>query len=997
MKRLFTIVLLLLAVVCAVSAEAYNVSFFTSHSISKVAYSIEHGGKMIDVDMSKIYEISTGDKVYATVNMGSGYIDVTSFKLRSYDGNRSDERTLDAEKTEDGKLCFTLSDLGALKEWSVEPVLTRKPVTITMKCLVGEDSVAGAWKVNDKGVNGDSYEISSLTDFTVSCTFDADAYYFVSSQPKELAESGGRVFFSLQKGSDDSSAETDYTINLERYSSISLGENKARFNRLVYNGEEYGDRDSIEKLKLKKGESFYVYTASGYVVAKDSSLVVVSQTATGTGEWETELKVSEDSLAYKYVINIREEKKATFNIELKGFDSADAVKEADIIISVDEKKQNLDYKKAVDVSVSEGQILTINIPSGPGNVKYDVLFSDYDGSLAGYDCDDIKQEYERTFGYTDLTDLEKIVITREAGLRANTIQKQIEDARNAGISVAYYVHGEPLLDGDFLPYGTKVLVKVAGEISEDMTVEFNGEQLQSDCEAWITVDENTTVSDFNLDIVKIPGFLFNFDYRPDGILNGSITFMCDGVELKGEVFIKVGDKITWNASVSSDDFFISGNSNGIIEISTKDDSVKFYDVWNNVSFIDKSESEEYSKTVILRNPQYGSVVYYYNGKKVSGSSSGEIYAELPVTTGDKDPINIAYSYVGNPTSGFDYPTINKSTRTADGWVFEKVENGYYTWSKVLTDKTSAFTPIELIETSGVRPSVVVDVESDVVKSGKGVFFLSYSNNGSTVTVYSKGEEDASYKKNKVDKTISSTDILTLNFRGYEIPSGKVLQIEYLFTYAKGDSGWYRARTNNRNNFEFEIDGYRSSKGISSQVRTINIHISFVTAEKYVNRSVVNSSVVVKSGNTILDSNLFVSPDDDVTLTVKPNDGYYIDGDDDNIVEKTVKYKNLDQELKKITVKKCIKVTLKNIHPGGKSCTYQVNGKDVMYGTYNLKEGDKVTVTLKDMGSGYKVNNIALDIVANITNKDGNFKEDMTIKSTHQGKTLTLEDFNIERK
>ena len=996
MKRSFTIVLLLLAVVCVVSAEAYNVSFFTNHSISKVAYTIEHDGKMNDVDMTKTYEVSSGDKVYATVNTGSEYITVTSFKLRSYDGNKSDNRILDAEKTEDGKLCFSLSDLGALKEWSVEPVLTRKPMTLTMKCLAGEDSVAGTWKVNDESVNGDSYEISSLTDFTVSCTFDADAYYFVSSQPKELAESGGRVFFSLQKGSDESSAETDYTINLERYSSISLGENKARFNRLVYNGEEYDDTKSIEELKLKKGESFYVYTASGYVVAKDSSLVVVSQTTTGTGEWETELKISEDSLAYKYVINIREEKKARFNIELKGFASDDDVKEADIIISVDEKKQNLNYKKATDVSVSEGQILTINIPSGPGNVKYDVVFSDYDGSLAGYDCDDIKEEYERTIGYTDLADLEKIVITREAGLRANMIQKQIEDARNAGISVAYYVKGAPLADGDFLPYGTKVLVKVTGEIPENMAVELNGEQLQSDSENWITVDENTTVSDFKLDIGKITGFFFNFDYRPDGTLNGSITFKCNGVELKGEVYIRVGDKITWSASASSDDFTIAGNSNGTIEISTEDDSVKFYDVWNNVSFINKSESEDYAKTVILRNPKCGSVVYYYNSKKVSGSSSGDIYAELPVTA-QGETTKISYCYTGNPTSSFDYPTISNSSKTVDGWKFEKVENGYYTWSKVLTEKTSVFTPIELVEASGVRPSVEIDVESDVVKSGKGVFSLSYSNNGSTVTVYSKGEVNSNYKKNKVDKTISSTDILTLNFRGYEIPSGKVLQIEYSFTYDKGDSGWYRARTNNRENFKYEIDGYRSSKGTSSQVKTINIHISFVTAEKYTKRTIGNATVVVKNGNTTLDSTLFLSPDDDVTFCVKPNSGYYIDGDDDNFVEKTVKYKNLDQELKKITVKKYISVTLKNIHPSKKSCTYQVNGNDVIYGTYNLREGDKVTVTLKDMGSGYKVNNIALDLAANITNRDGNFKEDMTIKSTHQGKTLTLKDFNIERK
>lgn len=1007
MKKGCLFALLVVLVLCSAFANdgnTYNVSFCNIKSVPKVFYSIEHEGKKIDVDLTKIYEVSSDDKLYSIVETGSEYIEVTSFELRSYDGNKTVIRILDADETEDGKqLCFSLGDLGALKEWSIEPLLIRKPRIITMEALFkGEPVGGGTWRVNKNVVNGDSSEISPLTDFSVSYTFDAGSYYFVSSSPKELAESGGQIIFTLQKGSEDSLVDSNYTVNLKRYSSISLGEKEKRFKKLLYNGQEYNS-DNIGSLKLKAGDSFDVYTEANYVVAGGSGLKI-DNTSNVSGEWVTKLEVPEESPIYKYQINIIQEKMAKFKIMLDGFSDDKDVQDSSITVSVDGEEIPLKLdKKGTDVDVSESKNLIINIPQGSSKERYGIFFSGSNDSLD--DCDDIKEEYDKTLSYKELKGLERITIKKEKGFRAGTIQQQINRAKELKVKVVYYDNqGKRLNDGTFLPVGSSFSVS-ADNIPEDVEVKINGGELKKGDLKKIEIDENTNNDVFKLDIEQYPGFWINFDELASN--NGSITVTRGGDALKGRRFIKVGDKITWEAFANKD-FEVSGNNSGAFEIRTVDDKSKFEELFSGERFLDKSKSEEYSKTIVLKNPKYGRVEYYYcNGNekiKISGSNEGEVYKKLPVAVKNGDSFSISYKYVDNPVLGFDYPTIEekKNDQTVDGWKC-KNEGGFITCTKKLDEKECELTPIELEESSNSKPAVKINVAKEVIKTSNGGFYLSYHNdkdkpNKFNVVVYEKGKSAEKGKSEEKGK-ISSTDILILEFRGYDIPDGKVLQIKYSFKYAdhsKGDFSPIPFRTRDKKFSEYKIDSHLAKKGDYSRVEKIEIEISFVCADTYRDISKDNASVEVKMDDKTLDSSFYVSPDDKVTLIVKPNEGFYIEGKDNEQVEKLVKYKNLKQELDKIVVKKYISVKLENIHPKDNMfCKYEVNGKDVSYGQYKLKEGDKVTVVLKDMGNGYKVNSPLLSVIAKFTNKDGNFKEELTINSNHQGKSLTLEDFNIE--
>lgn len=1008
MKKGCLFALLVVLVLCSAFANdgnTYNVSFFNVKSVPKVFYSIEHEGKKIDVDLTKIYEVSSDDRIYSIVETGSEYIEVTSFELRSNDGNKTVIRTLDADETEDGKqLCFSLGDLGALKEWSIGPLLIRKPRIITMEVLVkGEPIGGGTWRVNKNVVNGDSSEISPLTDFSVSYTFDAGSYYFVSSSPKELAESGGQIIFTLQKGSEDSLVDSNYTVNLKRYSSISLGEKEKRFKKLLYNGQEYNS-DNIGSLKLKAGDSFDVYTEAGYVVAGGSGLKI-DNTSNVSGEWVTKLEVPEESPIYKYQINIIQEKMAKFKIMLDGFSDDKDVQDSSITVSVDGEEIPLKLdKKGTDVDVSESKNLIINIPQGSSRERYGISFSGSNDSLDGYSFDDIKEEYDKTLSYKELKGLERITIKKEKGYRVETIQQQIKKAEESNVVVVYYDYkGNKLNDGTFLPVGSSFSVR-AVNIPEDVEVKINGGELKKGDHKKIEIDENTSNDVFKLDIEQYPGFWINFKELEHNTRNGSITVTRDGDALKGRRFIKVGDKITWKA-VPEEGFVVSGNESENFEIRTVDDKSKFEELYSGERFLDKSKSEEYSKTIVLKNPKYGYVEYYDNGNKIQGKEEGEVYAEYPVVANDGELIHISYKYVNKSVSGFAYPTIEENDQTVDGWKCKKNEGGLITCTKKLDEKECELTPIELEELSNSKPAVKINVAKEVIKTSNGGFYLSYHNDKSNddksnddksnVVVYEKGKSAEKGKSEEKGK-ISSTYSLILEFRGYDIPDGKVLQIKYSFKYAdhsKRDFSPIPFRTRDKN--EYKICSHLAKKGDYSRVEKIEIEISFVCADTYRDISKDNASVEVKMDDKTLDPSFYVSPDDKVTLIVKPNEGFYIEGKDNEQVEKLVKYKNLKQELDKIVVKKYISVKLENIHPKDNMfCKYEVNGKDVSYGQYKLKEGDKVTVVLKDMGNGYKVNS-PLFVIAKFTNKDGNFKEELTINSNHQGKSLTLEDFNIE--
>ena len=972
MKKFKTILLFICFSLSLLAAKNYNVSFFNNNSLAKVEYVIAGDGKETVVDLSSVYSVSSEDRIYVDFNAGSDYIEVNSIKLRSYDGNKSDIRVTELETDSEGRLYFTLGNLGTLKEWSVEPVLERTPFVLTLESVCNGETVAGTWTVNRDNLDtGRTFEISSVTDFAVSFEYDDSSYYFVSSNPRKLAESNGKVIFSIQKAGSDSSPVLDYTINLNRYTRISLGDRKERFVKLLYKGDEYG-RDEIENLKFKNGETFFIYTEKGYVVANDNGLTIVNRVAT-ENQWVTEIKVTEDNSVFNYKINIVEEKVASFQIEFEGFTNED-LKNSNIIINVDGERLSL--KNEITVEVKEDGAISIIIPRGSVNQKLSVFFYDDDGVLGRYDSEDVTKEFDTTLTYNDVKSLYKIKVTKKDGYRVSGIQSQIENMKREGMEVGYYLAGRKINDGDFLSYGNEVSVVMTGTIPEDVSITLNGQPFTGT--ATIVISEGTSPSDFKLDCSDKPGFWYDFS-SGDSTVNGSVSYRRNGIALKGSVFINVGDKVDWVASPVSDDYMVNGNASGTITITTEDDDYQFN---LGINFVKKSDTVE--KTIILKQPLYGSVKYYYEGKLLSSDRNSSSDISLRISVPKKGgEVELEYEYTQcNP--GFEYPVFVE--QTVDGWTYTKKENNRVFCVTRMDENSSAktFTPIECEELDNAKPELIVDVDKSVINSANGSFSLYFEQNGKRVYIYEKSKEIKDWK-NKV----ATTESLCLVLDSYQIDEGEVLEMSWSYKYRDGkESGNVVTRTEFRNHSVLpEITGHLSKSGESANVKTISVKMKMIKASKFVERKLDKATVTLKIGETVIDESHFMADTDIVTLIVEPVTGYYIEGQDSSFV-KNISYKDLDKTLKGIKIKKLVTIKLENIHPDKGDCRYENGGKELDYGNNQFREGDKITVKLGNM-KGYKGPNF----IQNILPKD-EMSGSITIDSSLDGKTLTLDDFKI---
>ena len=994
MKKIFFL-FCLLALLCIPSfATNYNVSFISNNAVAKISYAIEKNGSLQNVDMSKFYEISSIDKIYVYLNIGSENIDVNSVRLRSWDGEKNDIRDVEFQLDKEGRPYFCLGDLGSLVEWSVEPILNRIPIILKVEAICGVTHIGGTWKVNSDEIKGSSIKISSLSDYSVSFNFDEGSYYFVSASPKQLAYSNGNVIFSLQKPSDNSNVDDTYIVNLERYSTFSFGEKGEKMVKIVYNGSEYLPNE-MNTIKLRKKESISVFTRDEYVVEKGSGLIITSQARTADGYWETVLQIPEDSDIYDYVINICRVNSVIFPIELVNFIHEENAVYPSVFIP-SSNGPSLFNSNDDFVEIKENESLIISIPSpNKSNVKYSINFQSFDGSLSEFNEDDIKVDYERSFTYNQLKSIEKITIVREVGYRVNGIEAQVQRAKDINVDIGYYVlnSGKRIKDGDFLPLGTEVSVEISSSIPDGKIIRINSQELfEGSLLKITTINEDSSIFDFSLDVVDVLGFEVDFDSISSKYKKGTISFMRNGIVLKGKVFVKVGDEIQWTAKVNDENYEISGDSGGTIYIQTEDQKSKFENL--SVSFVEKNKL--INRTIILKNPKYGSVKYYNsNGSEIRGNADGETYAVVEALVQEGGTKTYRYEYISK-NSGFNYPDLTKETINKTGWSCIKEKDYIICEKEIETDVVELY-PVELVESEDVKPSVSVDIEESLIKSAKTLDVF-YENSGKKTYIYTDGtRQDINSKK------ISSTDALTLHFTGYELVDGQVLELQWIFTN-QDDTKLKHIRRFTSVSESIKIDGFLSSKGKTTTVKSIDITFKITEAAPYKEKQKDNATISVKVGEKSLSLRDYMNPNDTVTLIVEAKEGYYLvvgGKNQDSTYSKETAYKDLDDELNKIEVRKYINVTLYNINPSGNPCEYTKDNKSLELGTHRFKEGDKISISLQN--KEYECKKTIVESVhawkngINSILNNGQIKSEITITSDYDTKTLTLKDFEIFKK
>ncbi len=372
------------------------------------------------------------------------------------------------------------------------------------------------------------------------------------------------------------------------------------------------------------------------------------------------------------------------------------------------------------------------------------------------------------------------------------------------------------------------------------------------------------------------------------------------------------------------------NSNGLqidIASAVPDEGYWFPDDFHSITIKDsESTQNEIEKlrfyphqkaTVNLPQPPFGgSVTYSIRGETISSA--------------------IVSEYMGT--------RIDETFTPWAGWT-AKSENPEYRISEQ---------PIQNVDVQNIfdenewhKPKLSVKLDNSIDDSF--TFDISAINNHQTISK-SKGKQSAFSGK------IGTANDITITASGKMIAENQSLQ----FTIDKiNDSGEKRTEVRYLHEFPAEetIQIYTPEEQFTETTfyKTISVTIRLVNVLTYADSSIPNGSLQLRFSDTgeVLQEGCILDGSREITLTITPNQGYSISGEDveNGFYQKEMPYKNYLTNIEKIItnhpINRIMKVTLNTKDDYG-TCTYHLNGKEVS-GETELRIGQNLTLDyeLKD--------------------------------------------------
>ena len=183
--------------------------------------------------------------------------------------------------------------------------------------------------------------------------------------------------------------------------------------------------------------------------------------------------------------------------------------------------------------------------------------------------------------------------------------------------------------------------------------------------------------------------------------------------------------------------------------------------------------------------------------------------------------------------------------------------------------------------------------------------------------------------------------------------------------------------------------------------SIKVLISRIEAYTYKEKTISNGTITLKAsdnGQEILDGTV-VDGSRRVIVTIKPNDGYYVDGDKNISGDSFVKEMTFSDYMKKISevvednpIKKYINVTLDENDSYG-TCIYTVDG-NVASGTVKLKQEQKLVLEYKITDNDYQIeyNSEGLNCFTNVFKNKKETEIVIELSGKIDGKTISRDDY-----
>lgn len=290
--------------------------------------------------------------------------------------------------------------------------------------------------------------------------------------------------------------------------------------------------------------------------------------------------------------------------------------------------------------------------------------------------------------------------------------------------------------------------------------------------------------------------------------------------------------------------------------------------------------------------------------------------------------------------------------------------------RVILDDSVKSIPLDMI-TADVNENLPYD--KDAEKDGNGrVAFDSRTEIGSSIEFSTSGKLSADYA---LKFAVKKTDDGGKEYTSTQYMSGSAQRIH--------------------------VDLYGGEQDQGRAYKKITVTVSHVEAAAYTPVTVENGTVTLalKEDGRELTGGAVLEKKSEVTVTIKPKDGYYISGSNEasGAYSETMKFEKWEKDQQKILaahpIQKAMWVTL-NSEDGHGLCVYKLND-EVVSGKVRLEDGQKLELTYSLTDEEYEIDRGWWDPYKYFSS--GSKTASITVSADLDGKTLTPADFGIELK
>ena len=453
--------------------------------------------------------------------------------------------------------------------------------------------------------------------------------------------------------------------------------------------------------------------------------------------------------------------------------------------------------------------------------------------------------------------------------------------------------------------------------------------------------------------------------------HGTVLFKCFGEVVTNTQYLAKGTRITYEEGSAEKGYWLPDDDNNVIIVDSEEKTRKQLE---SIHFTQKIKV-----SIALSQPKFGGKIHYYaDGKEITTNT-----------------------YMTDSGT-----VISMKFDPWEGWISEYKNNETYT---VLENPVQTLTisgkavSTAFKEDPNHKPTLEVILDKSVGEEME--FKFAASGLSEKDYHYEDGWFRGNYMVIDPKKVSIGTERgITISMGNRAIPSGKAVKI--LIEKEDTDkikSSDYRLVTDL---YELQDPILIYEEGEIGKSRTwyksIKLTISVVDVMTFKTPEVLKHTTLTVR-NTGTSSNLksgdIIEGSQQVTVTIKPDAGYYITGKDvtDGEYKKSMKFSQYQSDVKKIV----------NQHPVGKyyqikldaddeygTCTYKI-GKTVVSGTIQIKEGQEIILEYKITSKGYVIDGSTGFLGTGLGKNDQEKTERIKFTTDMDGKTINRETFGIK--